>query len=254
MPWKPGPGILVERPALGAVIAGGLRSVERRLALAAIEAADVAAAERHPHHALPVDVGAARAEAGHRHVVDLGQRRRRRVGARRQAHDRAGHAQRRAPDRAVDRARHHRVERRVDARVLGRDRRLIRLDVGVALAVAVGVEHQRRPALRLRGVAGLVEHLRVQPADDRTAAARPQRVVGVVAELQMVRREAGVDERVLLRLRIEHRDVADGAVHRERLRRRVIRARPCRTPGSRRRAPTPRATAGRRARTSSCGC
>ena len=52
-----------------------------------------------------------------------------------------------------------------------------------------------------------VEHLRVQPADHRAAAARPQRVVGVVAELRMVRAEAGVDERVLLRLRIEHREL-----------------------------------------------
>ena len=125
MPWKPGPGILVERPALGAVIAGRLRPVERPLALAAIEAAHVAAAERHPHDALAVDVGAARAEAGHRHVVDLGERRLRRIRRPARARTTApGIAERRAPDRAVDRARHHRVERRVDARVLRRIGRL----------------------------------------------------------------------------------------------------------------------------------
>src|SRR5271169_50150 len=39
-----------------------------------------------------------------------------------------------------------------DALVLLRIDRLVRLDIGVALAVAVGVEHQRGPALRLRGV------------------------------------------------------------------------------------------------------
>ena len=61
-----------------------------------------------------------------------------------------------------------------------------------------------RPALRLLLVVRLVEHLRVEPADDiaAAAAAGPQRVVRVLGELQVVRAEAGVDERELLRLRI----------------------------------------------------
>jgi hypothetical protein len=42
--------------------------------------------------------------------------------------------------------------------------RLVRLYGGVPLAVAIGVEHQRGPALRLRGVPGLVEHLGIEPA------------------------------------------------------------------------------------------
>src|SRR3981189_2891993 len=62
------PRILVERPALRAMIAGRLWSVERTLALAPVEAADVAARERNPHHALAVDIAAARAEAWHRDV------------------------------------------------------------------------------------------------------------------------------------------------------------------------------------------
>ena len=41
--------------------------------------AEMAAAERHPHHALAVDIGAARPEAGLRDVVDLGERGLRRV-------------------------------------------------------------------------------------------------------------------------------------------------------------------------------
>src|SRR5262249_34824560 len=57
-----GARILVERPALWAVIAGCGRPVERAFALAAVEAADVAARERHPDDALAVDVRAARAE------------------------------------------------------------------------------------------------------------------------------------------------------------------------------------------------
>ena len=72
------------------------------------------------------------------------------------------------------------------------------------LAVAVGVEDQRRPALRRHLVAGLVEHLRVEPADDLAAAARPQRAVRVFGEHQMVRAEARADVRELLRLRVVH--------------------------------------------------
>src|SRR6267142_4477087 len=63
--------ILVERPALGAVVAGCLRTVERAFAETAIELAHVAARERDPHAALLVDVAAARTEAGQRNVVLL---------------------------------------------------------------------------------------------------------------------------------------------------------------------------------------
>ena len=187
--------ILVERPALRAVIAGRLRAVERTLALAPVEAADVAARERHPHHALAVDVGAAHAEARHRHVVDFRQRGLRRVRSReRSARSRRGcRAATPRSSRRPGSASRRRSRR--DALVLRRIERLVGLDVVVALAVAVGVEHERRPALRLRRVAGLVEHLGVEPADHAAPPPlRPQRVVGVVAELQVVRLEAGVDE------------------------------------------------------------
>src|SRR4029077_18520075 len=90
-------GILVERPTLRTVVAGRLGAVERGLALAAVEAADVAARERHPHDALAVDVAAARAEARHRHVEHLGQLR---VGI--VAHHAA--ASRKHPDGIPDRA------------------------------------------------------------------------------------------------------------------------------------------------------
>ena len=106
-----------------------------------------------------------------------------------------------APDRAVHRTDGDAVESRRDALVLRRIDRLIGLDPFVALAVAVGVEDERRPALRLLLVAGFFEHLAVEPADDaagRTAGAGPQRVVGVLGENQMVRRKAGVDQRELL--------------------------------------------------------
>src|SRR5258707_12984432 len=91
------------------------------------------------------------------------------------------------------------------------------LGVLVAHAVAVGVEHQRGPALRLLDVAGLVEHLGVDPADVAAAAAgaHPQRLVGVVAELQVMRAEAGLIGGVLAGLRVVHRHAAIGAVERK---------------------------------------
>jgi hypothetical protein len=49
----------------------------------------------------------------------------------------------------------------------------------------------------------LVQHFRIQPADHVASAAGPERIVGIEAELQMVRAEAGIDEIVFLRLGIE---------------------------------------------------
>src|SRR5262249_19109908 len=108
--FEAGPRILVQGPTLRAMIAGRLGAVERTLALAAVEAADMAARERHPDYALAVDVAPARTESGQRHVVDFRERRFRRIGAGIKPHDRAGIRSQRAPDRAVDWARHNRVE------------------------------------------------------------------------------------------------------------------------------------------------
>jgi hypothetical protein len=53
--------------------------------------------------------------------------------------------------------------------------RLVRLHIFIPLAVAVSVEDERRPALRLHLVAGFLEHLPVQPADH--IAATPKYVL-----------------------------------------------------------------------------
>src|SRR6266853_636731 len=140
--------ILIERPAFRTVVAGRGRPIEN-LALAAVEGAHVAARKRYPHHALAVDVAAARTEARHRYVVDFGERSFGRVGARIEPHDRAGARPQRAPDRAVGRTHRHGVEHLSDALVLGRVHRLVGLDIVVALAVAVGVEDKRGPPLSL---------------------------------------------------------------------------------------------------------
>ena len=225
MPLKPGPGYWWNAQPSGQWSPVAFGPLSGPLALAAVEHAHVAARQRDPNAALLVDVAAARAEARQRHVVLFGQRLVRVLG-RIDAHDGAGVAAQRAPHRAVGRARHHRIEGRADAHVLARLLRLAGLGVLVTLAVAVGVEHQRGPALRLLDVAGLVEHLGVDPADIAAAAAGagPDRLVGVVAELQMMRAEAGLVGGVFAGLRIVHRHAAVGAVERELNGRRVRRA------------------------------
>src|SRR5712671_1768631 len=54
-----------------------------------------------------------------------------------------------------------------DALVFARIDRLVGLDIIVALAVAVGVKNERRPALGFLLIAGFFEHFAIEPADDR---------------------------------------------------------------------------------------
>ena len=124
------------------------------------------------------------------------------------------------------------VEPERDAGVLAVVGRPARLVVAfVALAVAVGIDDQRGPALRLRGVAGFEIHLGVEPADHGeivlAVVGEPERVVGVLGEVEVMRAEAGVDVVVLLELRIVDRDlprVLEEPVRRERHRIELRRA------------------------------
>src|SRR5262249_52335076 len=117
-------GILVEAEAFRAVVAGRLRAVHRALALATIEADQVSARSRPPHHAVLVDVAAADAEGGQRHMVDLRQAC---GGIVAQEPGRPAEDGDSVPDRAVDRARHHPIRSRArhDPLVLGRIDRLV---------------------------------------------------------------------------------------------------------------------------------
>ena len=65
----------------------------------------------------------------------------------------------------------HRIKAGDDALVLARVDRLVGLDIVVALAVAVGVDDERRPALRFLLVPGFLEHLAVQPTEYRSLRA-----------------------------------------------------------------------------------
>jgi hypothetical protein len=121
--------------------------------------------QRHPYDAIFVDVHAARRIAVHwrlriipRYLVIFGKRSLRRVGAR-EMHDSTRKAQCGAPDRAVGRADGDAIKRGDNALVLLRIDRLVWHDIIVALAVAVGVEHERSPALRGGGIAGRQELL-----------------------------------------------------------------------------------------------
>src|SRR5690606_26783244 len=69
-------------------------------------------------------------------------------------------------------------------------------------------EHERRPSLRPGRVASLVEQLGIEPAYHRPAATGPQRVVGIVTELQVVGLKASVDKSILHGLRIEPGELA----------------------------------------------
>jgi len=78
---------------------------------------------------------------------------------------------------------------------------LVGLDVVVALAVGVGVENERRPALRFSPASPVSSNILVlsQPATGPVPL-NQQRVAGVVAELRVMGAEAGIDEGVLHRL------------------------------------------------------
>src|SRR5882724_6701849 len=119
----------------------------------------------------------------------------------------------RAPQRAVARRPGDAVEAERDAGVLAVVGRAAGLVIAiVALAVAVGVDDQRGPALRLQGVAGLEIHFGIEPADHCERALRvvaePERVVGVLREIEVMRAETSVDVIVFLELRIVDRDLA----------------------------------------------
>ena len=193
----------IERPAFGAVLAGRRRPVQRPLALAAIEAGQVAARERRPDDAVAIDVHAARREARvrrivERRLVDFGERGLRRIRPGIEPDDGAGKPEHRCP----------RSIRRAPA-----PRRRTPPPKRLSFAGSTGwfgSTYASRLPLPLVSMmsavqpcdftssCGLVEHLRVQPADDLAAAARPQRVVGVLGEHQVVRAEAGADVRELL--------------------------------------------------------
>src|SRR5262245_21469616 len=220
-----GTRILVERPALLAMITHCAWSVQRPVALAAVKATDMSTSQRHPNNALLVDVTTARCEAGSGNVVDFGQRGRGRVGpgVEPQHGTAAGEHANRIPDGAVDRAWHHRIGARAgrDAHVLGRVDGLARLGVVVAFAVTVAVEHKGGPALRRRRVTGFIKPLAVEPACDLPATAGPDRVVAIVTELQVVRSEAGIDKAVFHRLGLENGELTHILLDWEQLGRRM---------------------------------
>src|SRR5215470_3316846 len=186
-------------------------TIERSLALAAIETREVAAGERRPNDTIARDIQSAWRESLNRRfrivprqLVHFSERGLGGIRSGSDSDDRTGETEDRSPNGAIGRTHSHAIERTRDPLVLRRIDRLIRLDVCVAFTVAVGIQNESRPSLRLLFIAGFIEHLHVQPTDDvtATAARRPERVVRVLCELQVVCAVTGVDERDLLRLGI----------------------------------------------------
>src|SRR5687767_248175 len=95
--------LCVEAPSLWAMLTGGGGAVKLTAAFAPVEARHVPAPQGSPVHAVPIDVTAARGEAfdrlavPHRELEDLGERRLRRIRARRQPDDGAGEPKQRSP-------------------------------------------------------------------------------------------------------------------------------------------------------------
>src|SRR6516225_10095530 len=170
---------------------------------------------------MAIDIHAAWSEPGSRcslivewHFVVLGECRVYWIGSRNEANQPARHTQGRSPDRAINRTRTNAIERRIDPLVLRWIDFIVDADICVAFAVAVRIENERSPALRLLFVFGLQIDLRIEPAFNHAATRKPQDIL--IVEIQMVRAEAGVDGRGLFGLRIVKFDLSAALIKRKR--------------------------------------
>jgi hypothetical protein len=139
-------------------------------------------------------------------MVDLGQHGRRRIRAGIEPHHRALAAEdaSRTPDRAVGRIGHHRIQTGHNALVFRGINFVLGPDITfVALAVAIGVQDHRAPALGRSDIAACQELLGVEPADDGASTTGPQDTL--LVELEMMRCEAGFDHGVRFGLGVVHR-------------------------------------------------
>src|SRR5262249_14425063 len=212
-----------QRPALWAQLAfSGLRAVEWAFALAAVEGAEGTARQRHIGDAIAIDVVAARSEARERRLVDF-----RQLGLRIEPQHIARITEHGAPDGAVRRVHADAVEAGSEPLVLGGIDGLVGLHVFAGLAVAVGVDDDRGPALGFRLVAGLFVDPAVQPAHDallRPALADPNGVISILRQYDVVRVVAGSDQLGGVGFRVIDREVAGGLGEREGLGGRVVRS------------------------------
>src|SRR5438128_2981784 len=203
------------------------RPVERSLTFPTIKACELSTREHRPHDVIAVHVHATRSKSlprcfgiVERHFIDFSKRCGRRIRSWDEPNERAGHAEGRTPNCAINRAGSHAVEGRINALVLGWINRLVGLDVGVSLSVAVGVENEWCPPLRFCFVFGFQVDLRVEPALDHATTGEPQGVV--IVQVQVMCAEAGIDRRYLFRLWIVELNLSSALIDRKDLRRRVV--------------------------------
>src|SRR5262249_57319204 len=118
-------------------------------ALCGSEAGEVAARQRQPLHAVTADVSAAWTEAWRRRFVNLSESGVRGIGAGYGPNHISGISHDCSPDGTVRRTHCDGVGVNKDAFVLRRIHRLVGLYVYIALPVALGVEDEPCPSLRL---------------------------------------------------------------------------------------------------------
>src|SRR5215470_17423394 len=142
----------------------------------------MAAGNHRPNNSVAINIEPARREPVNRsfwivpwQFVDFRKSCCRGIGSRVQPDYGTRKTQYRSPDRSIRRADGDTVESSIDSLVFSSINGLVRLHIFVALSVAVGIEDERRPALRLLFIVGFVEHLGVEPADcsSATTAAGP---------------------------------------------------------------------------------
>src|SRR5260370_33220275 len=131
------------------MLPGGIRPVERSLALAPVETGEVSAGSNRPDHAVGIDVETTRRESLNRRLrivprqfINFRQRGGRWFRAGVQAHTAAWKAEDRTPDGSIGRAHGNAIKRTRNPLVLLGIHRLIPLHIVGALAVSVGAAKQ----------------------------------------------------------------------------------------------------------------
>src|SRR5262249_48662652 len=151
---------LVERPTFWAVRARRGWSIED-FAFAPIKTSKVTARQRCPENTIRIDISAAGPEAGRWNLIYLTQCRLARIGSGLHSYDCAGISHHGSPYGAVRGADGDGINIHQDAFVLRGIDRLIGSNEGIALSVAVSVNDEWRPSLRLHLVARFFKHLAI---------------------------------------------------------------------------------------------
>src|SRR5437879_13787464 len=121
----------------------------------------MSACQRRPEDTVVIDVPAPRSEARERHFIDFTDRRFCRIGSWLDPNDLTGISHHGSPYRTIGRAYADGISGHEDTFVFVGIHRLIRSHISITLAVAVRVEDERCPTLRLHLIGRFLEHFSV---------------------------------------------------------------------------------------------